>query len=879
MAKISYADLIPHEWFGGPLIGLRDGRFKYIFRVRRGLSNEVYDGNQLHEQALYISGFLNESLAIGAHLQVFSLVVPDVDDLLSEHMSLIKTERPLQREIVKERCRTFQALADKGRCVSLQIFIIGTYDPHKRTMLLNGQEQIDPRAFLRQTTFKSPQSDEDSSTVIASALSQITQHQSTLQSMGLELELLDEQHNRLLIQRAQFVDFSQSQEELALDPAQIAVPASPQFGSYTFYRDYIVQRLKVPPNVVPLSEEPSEAVTEQKIVYYACLVPTKTPKYTEPGQLVGLLASAEFTRMSVVSCRPSDESTAVFINTKKNLNDLSSAFAGLLGKNQSTEGSIQSGELRSVEQQIYKEKQHILHLGIIIVVSAANREQLKLRIKSVKDRLSKAKIDVEVGQYCQEDLWFASLPASAHPLPTASRFSCFPIHAAHLLMPVLPWQGSVRPCYLYMNRWRQLVPFDPFGLESSSEFFSGRTRTGKSAQANLQMILAAALGWRTAVIDKLASYHFSVEHVLGGVARKMSPGTFVLNPLEFRVPPGVDFSTLSVPSERISLLKAFFATVMNCEDGLDPSVSAALTVALQMTYQQVLPQGRFPILEDLAQTLRAFKRGEGITEQDEELNSDSGRQAIELLSMVLLDFRSPSSMESQVFNGQSSEAFFDADHLYFDVAPLDKSVRVQALVSQLLAANLDEWVLACPSRHTVLIFDEIWKYLISNTYMAGLMEDAARTYQRFGVSLVLVTQSFNDVLKTKYAEGLFDQIKNRFALPQDNFEKSVQSFDLPSRETVKAMVNSLTIKKGYFSEMVLFCGNETTTIVNYSSPLLYWSSTSDFNLDVPLRDFFIHELGMTPTEAIVHLATLFPHGIPNEQALEAAKNGDFAKVS
>jgi CagE, TrbE, VirB family, component of type IV transporter system len=848
---MKYAELLPYDWFTGPLIGLADGRIKFVYRVLKGFSNETFSAEQLHEKALNLAAFLNETMSEEEPLQVLALVVPDVDEQLESHLALIKTERPILLEIVKERCRTFRELARRGRCVSLQVYIVGGYDPHKRTRLPTGQEQMNPAYLLRKQALNAPSTQIDSTATISTALERLSQQRSALESYGLELEVLTETQNRKLIQTAQFSGSQDtSSDELAI-------------GRYTFYKDYLVQQV-------------GEAVT-----YYACLVRQQTPKATQPGMFVNLMARAEFARVSLVAYRPPTESTAIVINTKKNLNDLGNAFSDMLGKNQSTANSIQSQELRTVERKIFQEKQQVMRSGWIIVVSGTSLKELNLRVKTVSDLLGKAKINITVGSFAQEDLWFASLPASPHPLPSLTSFSCFPINAAHLLMPVIPWQGSARPYFLFMNRWRQLVPFDPFGLDSSNQLFSGKTRTGKSVQACLEALMAAAVGWRTAIIDKMGSYHFAMEHVIGGVARTMEPGTFTLNPFEFIVLPGTDLRTQQVPPERISTLKAFFASVL-CKPGepLDPAMRSVLTVALDRTYARVLPEGRFPIISDLLETLRSLKRGDDIPEDEVELLSESSKHAMETLSTVLIEFRSPTSMESQIFNAQSSEKFFDGDYLYFDVAPLDKSERVQGLVSQLLAASLDEWVKASPGRRTFLIFDEIWRYLLKNKDMADLMVDAARTYQRYGVALVLVTQSFNDVLsESEYATSLFEQTIIRFALRQDGFEKALPSFDLYAPEVVKRMVSDLKKQKGFFSEMVLMYDKETSLLVNYSSPLLYWATTSDLSLDVPLRNFFIQELGFTAEEALVKVATLYPHGVPDEATLERAKAGEFLAAS
>lgn len=852
MVLRKYAKVLPHLWFAGNLIGMRDGRIRFVMRFKHAFNPENLTAQELHSKALLISRYLNNNLPIGEHLQLLALAVPDVDEILQQHLELVTTERPFLREIAKERLRLYEKMANQGQAVSLNLYLIGGYDPYEKHRQQGLIEAPDPLYVLRRQALRTPETEDlpDESEIVSTALERLSRIKSVYESAGAELEVLDAAANRKLLQLAQFPDFTGSSEDAAI-------------GSYTFHDDYIVQTI------------------EGQRTFYACLIPKGSPERTYSGMFVPLIASGDFVRISLSAYRPSNESNGLFLNIKKSLNDLSNGVQEMLGKRETAASSVQTQEIRQLETMMFKQQIHILHMAAIVVLKADSLRELNYRVKAVTDLMEKSGFSLEVGLRCQEDLWFASLPGHPTAPPQLLRTRCYPIHAAHLLMPTLPWQGSAQPYFLMANRWGQVIPYDPLGLEVSNTILTGKTRSGKSVQAADQLLQAAAVGWRSATIDKFGSYHFIVEHVIGGVARRMEPGAFTLNPFEFYIAQGVDLSTIEIPSSRVEVLKVFFATVLAPEgDQLPTLMRSILTVSIDLTYRRILPQGHFPTIDDLYASLNLLLRGEqastpaisnGQATYRELMDhgSEAFRSTVDELLAALLEFRSPSAMETKIFNGQSSQKFFNSDHIYFDVSPLGDGTRAQVLVSQLLAASIDEWVMSSLATPTFLIFDEIYKYLTSNPQMMDLITRASRTYQRYGVTLVLVTQSFSDILKSKYSADLFEQTSIRWALQQDKFEEAASS--LGARSTEIAMVNDLKKERGYFAEMVLFYGDETTILINYASPMRYWV-TSTGPYDRPLREFFINELKMSPQEAIVKLATLVPHGVHDKQTYERIRS-------
>ncbi|AGY58006.1 type IV secretory pathway, VirB4 component [Gloeobacter kilaueensis] len=848
-----YADIFPYKWLGGPFLGTACGRIRFVFKVIGGCNPEALMPDQLTVFADMIAGFCNRTLPVWDHLQTFVMVSPDVRPVLDEHMAQVVTQSDFVRELEKERCRGFIHRAQNGQCAALETYICAGFDPYiERRQGLLGYLRPDLPGLLHWQEVHPPEGDSLAPQVILSgALERLAQIESFLTTAGLEVQMMDGPQLRHLLQQAQYPAYSLTGH------TSDALP----IGRYTFLDDCVIQTIG----------NRHLGQSEQR-TYYTCLVPRTFAQVTCAGMLVPYISEGNFTRLSISTARPSDTANQMHISIKKNLGELANAFQAMIGRGQSMASSVQQGDLQYTEQRIFQDKTNIVQCGIIVVVAAPDRENLQYAVKQTCDRWrSLFQMELEVGRKWQEDLWFASLPAAPVPPPESVRNRCFPENAADFMLPVLPWQGSPKKNFLIANRWRQVIGYDLFNFTSCHGILGGRTGEGKSFQALDLYLQAAAVGCRGVILDKMGSYYFLFKHVLGGMARTMQPGTFTINPFEFYLGEGQDLRTATVPPSRIEALKACFATVLGLQRDTNGNIRALLTKAISLTYQRILPTGRYPIISDLIDTLRLFLEGQGFQECEIEFTSQSFKELVSSTLVSLFEFNTENSMLKLCFNGQSSERFFEHDHIYFDLAPLGKGTMTQRLVAQLLATSIDEWVQTVPKR-TLIIFEEIWSDVTDNPEMVNLMKNSVRAYRRYGVRVFFVTQSFGDILDSEYARDLFEQTRVRIALKQDNFHKSAQ--DLKANPIALATINTLETVKGDFSELFFFWDNDRSAVVNFSTPMRYWVATTD-ELDTPWRNYLVNELKMDAREAIVRLARTFPNGVHDATLLDKFKAGEF----
>jgi TraG P-loop domain len=845
-ALLHYKDIFPFKGSGGTLLFSPCGRVRFIFKIIEGYNPELHLPEQLAQYSNLFSNFYNTALPTHELMQTFILSTPDSTPLLDNYLDLMRTDNEFLHELEKERCRFFDRMTRGEMGQNLSFYICAGFDPYAdRRQDSLGFETPDLFSLLRLNAPVSPSGDPiPAEIIIDDALNYQDQVSSFLESAGLKVKVLERDEINLLLQQSQLPDVTFLGD----------VPETPYIGKYSFYPDYILQTY------------------QNHKRYYSCLVPKNLPQYTFPGFFSSLLANREITRLSITTYRSKDTANELSMSVKKSLNDFSTAFEALIGRNTTTESTIQQQEIELCKQKIFQEKTHILHTGIVVVLSANSLEDLRAKIKRTIDEAQKQDMTLEVALKWQEDLWLASLPGSPVPPPISLCNRCFPDNTANLSLPVMLWSGSQKPNFLLTNRWGQLLPYDFFSLSSSHGIVAGKTGKGKSVNTLDIALRAAAIGARTAIIDKYGSYEFAVKHVIGGMARSMEPGTFTINPFEFYIPSGLDIRQVQVPPNRIEVLKSFFITVLGKQNEDDNSLRAILNMAIDLTYHRILPEERYPVITDMIDSMRSLAEGNGIPEIQKEFLTDGFKDLVRNVLIGLYEFHSAGSMEYLVFNGQSSEKFFNHDHIYFDLQPLGKGTRTQRLVSQLLAGSIDEWVQSFPNRKTFLIFDEIWSDLTDNPQMAGFMTSAVRAYRRFGVRVFFVTQSFSDIIDSPYSNALFQQTSIRFCLGHDSFE--VVASDLKANYIAVQTINQLVTQQGHFAEAFLFFENERTSVIIWSTPMRYWVSTTD-SKDTPWRNYFVEKLGYSPKDTIRILAMNFPHGISDDSLFEEFKAGNF----
>jgi conjugal transfer ATP-binding protein TraC len=388
-------------------------------------------------------------------------------------------------------------------------------------------------------------------------------------------------------------------------------------------------------------------------------------------------------------------------------------------------------------------------------------------------------------------------------------------------IPILgEWEGHTDPRVLLRSRSGALLGFDPFSptLTNFNQIVSGGSGAGKSFLTNLVVAHLMKEDPQVFILDIGGSYKQMTEHLGGQYVALGADSELSLNPFDLAKP----VSSVSNSSS----------------DDTDAEVESAFDQKIKFLVSLV----EIMTKEDGAGSIGKLERSEierHIQEVFKQCDDKTSEPSITHLRELLLASREPSVQKMGKILGpwcgdspygkfvdRKTNLELTKKIVCFDLKGLESRPDLQAVCLFIITDLIWREVQKDRTSIKLVVFDECWR-LLENDAGARFIGEVFRTFRKYRASAIAISQTLDDFSKSKVSSAILPNASVKWLLKQTggNIESVKSTLSLNERET--RLVESVTSKKGYFSEAFLIAGDHKQVVAIESTPLEYWLATTD----------------------------------------------------
>ncbi|MBP6103943.1 MAG: type IV secretion system protein TraC [Gammaproteobacteria bacterium] len=402
--------------------------------------------------------------------------------------------------------------------------------------------------------------------------------------------------------------------------------------------------------------------------------------------------------------------------------------------------------------------------------------------------------------------------------------------SANLLPLQGEWQGTATLGLLLAGRRGQLLSWYPFDNRAGNYNVCvvGRSGSGKSVFMQELMTTTLGLGGRVFVLDVGRSFEKTCFLLKGQFIEFKAKTPLCLNP----------FSTIPLQHEEISqdalaMLKPILILMAAPTQGVDDMEAALLEKAILEVWQ-------------------TFKQGATISHIADYLLQHSEPKARDLGTMLFP--YTTQGIYGRFFNGPSNVCL-ENPLIVIELEELKERKDLQAVVVQMMIINItNRMFLGDRKIPFQIFFDEAWD-LLRGAQSGLFIETLARRLRKYYGSLVVGTQSVNDLFASPAAQAAFDNSDWMCLLSQktESIEALKQSGRLALTPAMSAQLKSVKTKQGHYAEVMIYGPHGYAVgrlLLDPYSNLLYSTKAQDYAQVKALT-----EQGLSLGEAIASLLT------------------------
>ena len=409
----------------------------------------------------------------------------------------------------------------------------------------------------------------------------------------------------------------------------------------------------------------------------------------------------------------------------------------------------------------------------------------------------------------------------------------------------LPDGSEAKSSVLFSTRYGSLYNFDTHdqvNLTNYNIMIAGSSGSGKSVATNLILLQKMANGARCVGVDIGGSYQ-KLCHVLGGNYLTMDLDSD-RNRMNFLYsPPG------EMPGEEDIIQNALLIERMVVENDaaqLPKEDRLLLTECIRQAYQAKLDRGEEVILSDVQKIL----------------NNQTTATAKSLAARLRGWCRG--GTYGNLFDGPSMVTARNPFTVFdFTRRKDDRDVGpVMMMVAVRFAQTMTR---EFAGQDKIFFIDEGWN-LMSSPICAAFLEEAARTYRKYGIAIMFISQGISEWGSLKNSEGIRDSISTffLFKLSHSVAEATVNYFR--GHEGDIAALQSLVTEPGRYSQCYMFqkrTGGMRRMIMELTMPPMLYACTTTRPSD-KLEFEKLTAAGMSISDAIIEFAKKFPRGVGNK---------------
>jgi type IV secretory pathway VirB4 component len=398
---------------------------------------------------------------------------------------------------------------------------------------------------------------------------------------------------------------------------------------------------------------------------------------------------------------------------------------------------------------------------------------------------------------------------------------------------------------LLKTRYGTLYNFalhDQAHLTNYNMMIAGSSGSGKSVATNLILLQKMAMGARCVGIDIGGSYQ-KLCHVLGGNYLTMDLDSD-RNRMNFLyAPPG------EIPGEEEILQNALLIermVVENDREQLSKEDRLLLTECIRQSYQVKIQRGEEVVLSDVQKIL----------------NNQTSANAKSLANRLRGWCRG--GPYGNLFDGTSMVTARNPFTI-FDFTRQKDNRDVGPVMMMTAVRFAQTMTREFAAQDKLFFIDEGWN-LMSSPICASFLEEAARTYRKYGIAIVFISQGISEWGSLKNSEGIRDSISTFFLFKlSDNVAEATVNY-FRGHEGDLIALRSLTTEPGRFSQCYMFQKRATgmrRLVMEMTMPPILYAATTTRPAD-KLEFEKLVASGLNINDAIIEFAKRYPRGVNNK---------------
>ena len=406
----------------------------------------------------------------------------------------------------------------------------------------------------------------------------------------------------------------------------------------------------------------------------------------------------------------------------------------------------------------------------------------------------------------------------------------------------IPDGTDTKSAVLLKTRYGTLYNFDTHDqahLTNYNMMIAGSSGSGKSVATNLILLQKLATGARCVGIDIGGSYQ-KLCSVLGGNYLTMDLDND-RNRMNFLyAPPG------EMPGEEEILQNALLIermVVENDQAQLSKEDRQLLIECIRQSYLAKISRGEEVILSDVQKIL-----------------SNQTTPNARSLSNRLRGWCKGGSY-GNLFDGPSMVTAKN-QFTVFDFTRQKDNRDVGPVMMMVAIRFAQSMTREYAAQDKIFFIDEGWN-LMSSPICASFLEEAARTYRKYGIAIMFISQGISEWGSLKNSEGIRDSISTFFLFKlSDNVAEATVNYFRGHEGDILAL-RSLVTEPGKFSQCYMFQKRTTgmrRLILELTMPPLLYATTTTRPAD-KLEFEKIMASGLSINDAIVEFARRFPRGV------------------
>jgi len=363
------------------------------------------------------------------------------------------------------------------------------------------------------------------------------------------------------------------------------------------------------------------------------------------------------------------------------------------------------------------------------------------------------------------------------------------------------WKGHEQPRVLLSNRQGGIVGFDPFSptLTNFNQIVSGGSGAGKSFLTNCLIAQLMKEDPKVFIIDIGGSYKKVTETLGGQYIPIGADSALSLNPFD------LSDKTIEAIDQKIKFMTSL-VELMTKEDGAS-GIGKLERSEIEYAIKEILAERTEPRLSQLKAKLM-----------------ENTEASLQRMGKILGPWVGDTPFGK--FVDQKSNLHLGKRIVCFDLKGMEAQPDLQAVCLFLITDLIWREVQRDRTTPKFVVFDECWS-LLENEAGARFLGEVFRTFRKYRASAIAISQTMDDFANSKVASAILPNASVKWLLKQTGGNLPSLQKILRFNEREIRLVESVTSKKGYYSEAFLVAGDDKQVVLLESSPLEYWLATTD----------------------------------------------------